>query len=149
MDTNNELFYAYLAGFIDADGSISISTVAHNKNQVVALAAHNCKYAPIELLHNMFGGKVRLKKTGKCRNEINWRPCYEWKLTANKAIAVIKKLLPYLMIKKTQAILAIRLQRLKNKYRGKRQWDSKIDAKCERVYSRIKAKCVALNKRGI
>jgi hypothetical protein len=62
----------------------------------------------------------------------------------------ITKLLPYLRIKRYQGMLAVRLSKLRSKYRGgKRRWDKNLDAKCMRVYAKIKARCAQLNQRGV
>lgn len=137
--------YAYMAGFVDADGSISISAVSVAKQYVSKIVVTNCDERVVTLFRDEFGGQVR------CRSWKNprWKPCYEWRLTAIKAQTVIKLILPYLRIKKKQALLVLRLGKLKAKYNGAvRRWDQELSLKCDRVYSKIKNKCQLLNKRG-
>ena len=144
---NQELMYAYMAGFVDADGSISIKTESQDRPYVPFITIYNCNYEVIELFYREWGnGKQRYRKS---KTHKNWRPCYEFSLTKRRAAEVIAKLYPYLHIKKRQATLVLRLSRLRAKYRGGvRRWNPELNAKCERVYSKIKDKCKSLNKRG-
>lgn len=152
MHSNKEI-YAYLAGFIDADGSIGIVSIkSKNKTRYrIKLSAHNCKKEPIDLLASVFGGgKIRFKKTGKAKLHDNWRPCYEWALTANKAANAIKLLLPYLMIKNQQALLCLELDKInKNNSSSKRRWDPQLSDEINQKFSSLKERINILNKRGL
>jgi hypothetical protein len=157
MPDYKELVYAYLAGFIDADGSITI-TIERSKDKkgnlkeqyCVKIAAHNCKIEPIELLRREFGGgKVRHKKTGKAKNHDNWRPCYEWMLTKNKAAIAIRTLLPYLIIKRKQAELCLQVDDLKKKTNGaQRRWNPELNKEINNQFKLLKEEVNLLNKRG-
>lgn len=159
--SNKELIYAYLAGFIDADGSITIvKTRCNYKTKTgikkstaqyrVKLSAHNCKIEPIQLLQKEFGGgKLRHKKTGKTKLHDNWRPCYEWIITNIQAATAIKVLLPYLLIKDEQARICIELNDFKRTYSsGKRRWNKEFSEMCEQKFEVWKQRCNVLNKRG-
>lgn len=140
------VLYAYMAGFVDADGSISIGSVGKQRQCVSKLVVTNCNEKVVQLFQKEFGGQVR------CRVWENkkWKPNYEWRLTAVKAQSVIKLLLPYLRIKKKQALLTLRLGKLKAKYNGAtRRWNPELSEKCNRVYSKIKDRCQLLNRRGV
>ena len=146
MENKNEL-YAYMAGFVDADGSISVISLGKLKRSVTRITVANCNLNAISLFTKEFGGKLRARHH---KNHKNWRRCYEWSLTSVKAQNVIKVILPYLQIKKRQGVLALRLGRLKAKHRGAtRRWHPEIDAKCKRVYQKIKDECKRLNRRGV
>ena len=137
---------AYLAGFIDGEGTIGIVSVASHKRYVVQIAACNCNPIPIELLENNFGGKVRLRKW---KNE-NWKPCYEWKLTARKAVAVIKSILPYLLIKGRQAEIAIEAQAFKDLHNAAQiRWNPVLKQERTKKLIQLKEECALLNHRGI
>lgn len=140
-----DILYAYMAGFVDADGSIGISAVSKAKQYVSKITVTNCNKKVVELFKDEFGGKVRCR-TWKNKN---WKPGYEWSYTAVKAQNIITLLLPYLRIKKKQALLVLRLGKLKARYNGAvRRWDRDIDKKCDRVYCKLKNRCQLLNKRG-
>lgn len=146
---DKDLLYAYMAGFVDADGSISIISVGRAKTFIVRITVNNTNYDIIELFSKEFGGKIR--KNGNTKRNIRWKECYEWTLTNNKGLNVIKKLYPYLIIKKQQADLTIELQQLRSdtKKQGissrwhKEEWNKKIV-----IMNDIKQKCLLLNKRG-
>lgn len=53
MDKN--LLYAYMAGFVDGDGYISIVSVSKAKNCISKIAVTNCNYEIIEKFSNEFG----------------------------------------------------------------------------------------------
>ena len=142
--TENE-FFAYLAGFIDADGSIGIVTVAKSKTYVVQVCASNCNRIPIDMLQERFGGKVRIRDW---KNK-KWKINYEWKLTSLKAISVIEKILPYLRIKHEQAQLAIEAQLLKQKYTAAfLRWNQDVKEKRDHELEKLKLRCKKLNHRG-
>jgi len=156
----NELIYAYLAGFIDADGSVTIVISRYKEKKTgklriqyrIKLSAHNCKIGPIAILQQYFGGgKLRYKKTGKAKLHDNWRPCYEWIICNTLAAEALKKMLPYLTVKKRQAILALRMDKIKKRYGRKivRRWNPEFGIRCDRVYEKLKQECNRLNKRGM
>lgn len=147
----NEIMLSYLAGFIDADGSISIKTESKLHPYIPFITVYNCNKEVINLFYTEWGnGKIRGEKRGKAKFKKNWRICYEFSLTKKRAAEVILALYPYLKIKKRQAQLVLRLARLRAKYNGgKRRWDSDLDAKCNRVYEKIKVECKRLNQRGV
>jgi len=160
MSNKKELIYSYLAGFIDADGSITI-TIERSKRKTktgeklqeqycVKLSAHNCKIEPIQMLSEEFGGgKIRFKKTGKAKNHDNWRPCYEWMITKNKAALAIKLLLPFLLIKKKQAELCLQLDKIKKTHSAsKRRWNPELNEKINNQFVLLKSEVNLLNKRG-
>lgn len=145
--------YAYLAGFIDADGSISITTAKYDSkiSYRIKLSAHNCKKEPIDLLAAQFGGgKIRFKKTGKARLHNNWRPCYEWIITCNKAADAIRKLIPFLLVKREQALICLELDDInKNNSSVQRRWNPKLNEEIQQKFAHFKEKINLLNKRGL
>lgn len=153
MLSYKDLNYAYLAGFIDADGSIGIVTIKSN-NKIryrIKLSAHNCKKEPIDFLYTIFGGgKIRLKKTGKAKLHDNWRPCYEWMITSNKAAQAIKELLPFLKVKREQAELCLKLDEINKQHSScKRRWNPELSSKIDKQFAEFKSKINELNKRGL
>ena len=136
---------AYMAGIVDADGSISISTVAATKQYVVKVAVTNTKVEMVNLFIEHFGGKLRKRKW----KNSNWKDCYEWSLTANKAAGVIQIIMPYLIIKKRQGDLALRLNRAKRAVnRARCRWDINYKIRKQKIYERLKTECKRLNHRG-
>ena len=161
MTDDKNLTYAYLAEFIDANGSITITktkcsyktkdgTKKGTTQYRVKLSAHNCKIAPIQLLQQTFGGgKLRNTRRGKVKLHPNWRACYEWTLTCVQATNALKAMLPYLKIKDEQARICIELDAFKKTYSpGQRRWDKEFNERCEQKFAAWKERCNVLNKRG-
>ena len=114
----DEIILAYLAGIIDADGSITItvstpsrtgSTLRYGEN--IALGQVNPE--AIELLKESFGGGLSIQKP----RGISRRPLYRWQVNTRKAANVLKQLLPYLRIKRRQAEICLELHEIKNRGR--------------------------------
>lgn len=136
---------AYMAGFVDADGSIGIVSLSQYKRFVGQVAVSNCNKEIVYMFKNYFGGKVR-KRNWK---NPKWKPNYEWKLTATKACDVIRLLEPYLKLKQKQATLVLALHTLKTTHNSaSKRWDRALTAKLARQYKVYKTQCAKLNKRG-
>lgn len=118
---NKELI-AYLAGCIDCDGSIGI------KRSTYAMRVRGDAHQPVFservlfaqvkpditfILKENFGGSYGIQKPGT----MNSKPIYKWWVTDRQAITFIKAILPYLLIKKPQAEILLRLRELKEKPR--------------------------------
>lgn len=146
------LLYAYMAGFVDGEGTISIKSQSKQKPYYGYLSVCNTNYNAIKLFEQEFGGKVRKRNWSKNQKNVskNWKPCYEWQLTCEKAKSAITILMPYLKLKYRQAMLVVRLLKLKKKYNKTfMRWHPEYRVKRDRVYSNLKEKCKILNKRGL
>lgn len=97
---------AYAAGIIDGEGCILIAvrpprdgrSAAHDLRVIVKMRDHQA----IELLRDLFGGvqKYRVIQGGKVH--------HQWQVQQRKAYRTLKDVLPYLLVKKAQAEMAIR-----------------------------------------
>jgi hypothetical protein len=149
---------SYLAGFIDADGSISIVKTSYFDKQLnrkrfqyrIKLSAHNCKIEAVKVFQDTFGvGKLRDNRTRKIlKDNPKWRPCYEWTLWSNQAQKAIESMLPFLRIKKPQALLALELQNFRHQFGTNDFKKADVKENCEKVFAELKEKCILLNKRG-
>lgn len=101
--------YAYLAGIIDGEGTIRIGKAGNFKNNPNYQSRHYASISlgmvnkeVLELFHKKFGAKVRLERVPSKRNM--WR----WGTSGNKIVPkILKKLLPYLIVKHKQAELVL------------------------------------------
>jgi len=101
------VLYAYFAGLFDGEGTIRINKVSTIKDCL------NPRYAPaisigmsdekiMNLFAETFGGKLRIECV------LNRKVMYRWGTSGRKIVPqVIRKLLPYLQVKKEQANLVI------------------------------------------
>lgn len=87
----DEILLAYMAGFVDGEGSICIKSESKKRPFVICLEICNTNYQSIELFENTFGGKLRKRNwsSNKKNAAKNWKPCYEWHITKLKAVQAI------------------------------------------------------------
>lgn len=108
--------YAYLSGLIDGDGSMSllarknIPKSNRNKSQIYSmrLCIVNKNKKIMIWLRNNFGGRIDMRDMKKYNP--NWSNIYVWMITGPKAKKLLIKCLPYLIIKRSRAKLAIEFQ---------------------------------------
>lgn len=140
------MLYSWMGGFIDGEGTITICTVAKTKSYVPKIAVSNTDKQSIDIFVKEFGGKVRLKVWKKHKN---WKPCYEWSLTYNKALATIEKLQPYLKIKNKQAFIVLKLKNIERYNGATLRWNPSLKASIHKKMQKLKNQVQLLNKRGI
>ena len=97
---------AYIAGFLDADGSISIAgsiTKKGHQHWALQLYFWNCNIDVLEKIRNWAGiGSIRE------RNRSNkWNISRSLKFQGLSAVNLLKQVKPYLIVKKEQAKIAI------------------------------------------
>lgn len=99
---------AYLAGFIDGEGSVHIARHA-NKNCKIGLELQlnvsitNTNKEILEWIKSRYGGYVIKCKKYKTHHKTK----YQYKAASNKAKRLLEDCLPYLIEKKEQAEIAI------------------------------------------
>lgn len=102
---DNEL--AYLAGFFDGEGCISINRNS-SQHYGLLLAAAQINPAPLFLLYQRFGGYIVRKQ----RPTDRYRAVHQWRSSGREAADVLRQLQPYLVVKKEEADIAIEFQEL-------------------------------------
>lgn len=106
---NNKL--AYCAGVIDSDGCIGMYKRPNQNGYRIRVSAAQVKQPAIKLLHELFDGAMFIKN----RPSKNWRNLYWWEVTSRDAEKCLRKLLPYLRVKKPQAELCLQYYKIKTK----------------------------------
>lgn len=107
MKPRDILDWAYLAGFFDGEGCISLHSRYRTDGWRVRLTISQSDYRLREL-HAKFGVGLlrRIEPTGRFRS----RPSYQWIINPAKDVAwILEGILPFLVFKKAQAELAVRL----------------------------------------
>ncbi len=145
MKNLSETQKAYIAGFIDGEGCITIS---RNKSKSKAwefdfhprILVTNSDIDVIFFLHDLTGiGCVyRYEKAWQSK----WKPIHRWQISTNEAINLINAIMPYLHIKKEVAELVLSFPF--HKYGGVSRT---IELYKEQVL--VHAKVTEKNKRGI
>ena len=88
---------AYIAGILDGEGCI----YANDRQLAVTWAM--CDKAPLDLIGELTSTNVKPVS----RLSSGGRQVWQLHVTGNKAIALLEQLLPYLLVKKEQAKLAL------------------------------------------
>jgi hypothetical protein len=100
-----EKSFAYVAGLIDADGSLYISRSTSNEGYCSfdpIIMIRSTHLPTIKYLVKTFGGSY---DESKWEND-QWKKYYRWKFTSDKnASLFLEKILPYLWLKKEQGLL--------------------------------------------
>jgi hypothetical protein len=108
---------SYAAGFIDGEGSISI---IRNKAKIpgyIVLSVSQKSREILDLFKEIWGGTVNS----------DGRTGFQWHLTANEAMAFLKKIKHLLIIKRAQVDIAIQFQKEKKRFShlGSNQYQKK------------------------
>lgn len=106
------LDWARLAAYIDGEGCIRITTVkgAHDwSRRVMYIELHisNTDIRLSEWLVRIFGGAVHVRRQKTSR----WATCYCWSVVSRRAADIIAGCLPYFIIKRDQADVALAFQK--------------------------------------
>lgn len=88
---NNDL--AYLAGFFDGEGCITIRKQKNNTLHSLAIEITQKGRIVLDWIEERYGGHTSQA----------WNGCYVWNLNAGKAKELLIRLYPYLVLKKEQA----------------------------------------------
>ena len=96
-----EKVLSYMAGIVDGEGCIAINGSEHKQQLVVTVANSNEPLIRWIALH--FGGHTNINYS---ENEKH-RNSYCWRLYGHQTEGFLKSILPYLIVKKSQAELVL------------------------------------------
>lgn len=116
MATDVEL--AWLAGIVDGEGSIFIMKAARKDrarsfNYVLRVSVQSTDRIMARSCYEISGEGACMDAVTKQDNNSN---TYKWQVSCTKASETLKKLLPYLRVKKQQAEVAIKFQETTKKH---------------------------------
>ena len=101
--------YSYLAGLVDGEGTIAIKKRdgrdGKSPQYELFLQVVQKDGVVIDWLYGVFGGMVRRNKCTNPSGELTH--IYEWRTQNNKAYELVKHILPFLIVKKEQAQVAL------------------------------------------
>ena len=100
---------AYAAGFLDGEGCIEIrprDQSSRKKGQFyLRITIAGIHEPTIRWIKDTFGGHVNYRPSQNKK----WKPVWAWVASSHEAKIFLEQLLPYIKIKKPQALLAIEL----------------------------------------
>ena len=112
-----EIDLAMMAAYIDGEGCISTvvasTTKWKNPSLSIELSVHNTDPRLVDWCQKRFGG--RIYRTIH-ENKPEWMDSYGWKVSCKQASEVLQACLPYFVIKREQAELAIALESTKARW---------------------------------
>ena len=94
---------AWVAGIIDGEGCIGAYPNRCKRGMQLKLEVNNVDSRMTQKLYELFGGSHCMRKVPR-PNECD---LYTWNLGGRRTGSVLRQILPYLVIKQEQAILAI------------------------------------------
>ena len=96
---------AYIAGIVDGEGCISVRKRGiHGSLPLISVV--NTNWEVLKLIKDTFGGSISIHNRPKTEAS-KW--CYIWRQSCLPAAETLERLLPYLIVKKKHALLAIQL----------------------------------------
>jgi len=95
---------AYIAGFIDGEGTISGTIASSGQLDIIVTAANTCKETLV-WIQSKVGGM--LYNHNRSNVKIRWKPGYIWRCSSINRIELLKRLIPHLKQKQKQAHKAL------------------------------------------
>lgn len=105
-----EVEKAYIAGFVDGDGSIGLRKCHSERGYIDTLVRLRVTQASKEILDwiGLTTGAGTVRQWARCSNRHRSR--FEWYCSGRKALAVIREIYPYLLVKKLQAEIVLKYE---------------------------------------
>lgn len=101
---------AYLAGFFDGEGHVSI--MVHAASQRLRVGVANTDVRPLCLFKETLSGNICAPK----RRKEHYKQPYEWYASSQDAMKAMSALLPFLIVKRELAETGIAFERLRSKH---------------------------------
>lgn len=115
-----KLDLAYMAGFFDGEGSISLYLDARQYR--ISVSMSNTNEWVVQWFHLNFGGSLYLEP--KHIKNPNHRDAWRWQLIGKRSMPFLELLFPYLRLKREQAKIVMEFQ-----HRRKPNGDKTIEAR--------------------
>ena len=129
---------AYLAGFFDGEGSISILNKGPRKLGLHLQVSQTVK-EPLDRFQERFGGSIHLTSRGQ--SPFSRKPIWAWHAGPRDGATALAALLPYLLVKREQAEVAIEFQsRMKwgtNKPPTDEEWEVRLGLQAQLREARV------------
>jgi len=120
---NETAINAWTAGVIDGEGTIQIVGHTRTKKEKfthgsfqLRILVSNTRVEMIKMLIEFWGGNICVPKRNK--ESSVWATSYRWTVLAKRACNLLERCLPYFVIKRKQAELAIEFQNRINQRKG-------------------------------
>ena len=142
---------AYVAGYFDGEGSISIATPYSKRNDKRYHRLHvsitSTDFETLDWFQQHFGGVVTSHRLGVG----NAKPSARWQVTGQIAEQFIRTIIPYLRHKRERAEIALAIRALKVKQGGQSKGRKGVVRVTSEIYEQreaLRQRLLELNKRG-
>lgn len=132
---------AYAAGIVDGEGCISFC-YSHKKYQALLVEVTNTNEWLVRWFSFVFGGRTYFQND-KRRVGPKYKPIFRWIIRSTEALEFLKLIYPYLMLKKTQADIAIKFLNMRGRKGRHFTAEERLIAEAQSILLR------SLNKKGI
>lgn len=119
---------AYIAGFFDGEGCIHLNRVKRQNLYLRVVVVQTNEWI-IQWLKYSFGGQVYKMLREKDHHKQRW----QWHLYGNQSLEFLKAIRPYLILKRTEAELAIKFQQNRKGTGHKITETQKVIEEAERI----------------
>lgn len=140
MPDQSEVDRAYLAGVIDGEGSIFATYRESDHNLGVRVNVCNTDARLIEWIAARWVGRVTVTD----RTKYGQKPIHRWDADGKNAVEVLRAALPYLVIKREQADVALDLIATTRNH-GRRGYPPEVFAQRLAMVAELQA----MNRRGV
>jgi hypothetical protein len=107
---------AWAAGIVDGEGSITAGWYQHHPWGTylhLAITVRMCDKRAVKFIHQVLGVGTVVFRPSKIKNR---RDIWCWKATSQEAASAIRKILPFLVTKKEQALIFLEItEEMKNR----------------------------------
>lgn len=141
---------AYAAGLVDGEGCVYVTSSARkggNQRSYSAIVEIGMSVKALGLLRIMkreYGGSIKLARPATER----WSEAHAWVVTGVKAEAMLIRILPHLLLKKDQAMLALRVMAIRRALipdgGAVARWTADAAGQCETIRRTVQD----LNRKG-
>ncbi len=140
MSTPTEI--AWAAGFMDAEGCLSIRKYKvprgiHYSHQLDIHLSNTCEEALIKFQEIVGVGNIYLMKRRGA--PAHWKPSWQYQCNAHKAEGVVHLLLPYLVVKRKEAEVALEFIAIQYDSYGRDGVADDVYAERERLYLKMQS----------
>ncbi len=151
MITENDLRLAWIAGFIDGEGSVMITrTTSRSKawngpgRRLVVTAVQaksHSSLAVLQMLRDLFGGSVH-----KVQRSLGDYQYWVWQITGVGAAKCLREILPYLRLKRRQAVDGLRFYAIHSYFCPQGYGSRNLPTKARTVMLRLADRVGKLNR---
>lgn len=96
---------AWSAGAFDGEGCVMVKVGGARGGDKVRVTVVNTFRAFCDRFRDLYGGSVTVTEMAQYNSR--WRTRYTWEASGKSAVRALRNMLPYLLVKRSQAVLAL------------------------------------------